>query len=41
MMDWTRLVNKLMNYSNVPKKLPSDCMLQGFMLASLTYGIAT
>ena len=33
MMDWTRLVSNLLKI--IPKKLPRDCMLQGYMFASL------
>ena len=34
-MDWTRLVSKLLQI--IPKKLPRDCMIQGYMFASLMY----
>ena len=33
MMDWTRLVSNLLKH--ITKKLPRDCMLQGYMFASL------
>ena len=36
MMDWTRLVSNLLKH--ISKKLPRDCMLQGYMFASLKDG---
>ena len=33
MMDWTRLVSNLLKL--ITKKLPRDCVLQGYMFASL------
>ena len=37
MMDWTRLVSNLLKL--IAKKLPRDCMLQGYMFASLNINI--
>ena len=34
MMDWTSLVRNLLKMN--PKRLPRDCMLQGYKFASLT-----
>ena len=39
MMDWTRLVSKLLKL--MPKKLPRECMLQGYMFASSNDGCRT
>ena len=36
MMDWTRLVSN--SIKMIPKKLPRDCMLQGYMFATLRNG---
>ena len=35
MMDWTRLVTNLLKI--ITKRLPRDCVLQGYMSASLTF----
>ena len=36
-MDWIRLVSNL--FRLIPKKFPRDCMLQGYMFASLRHDV--